>query len=74
MEQHSLSGAAVAAAAPEAPIFLLDAYLAVVVVYLAAAPADLPFPPPQQSRLRRALANLRFADREGSTELLPACK
>ena len=51
--RHSLSRAALVTTG--APIFLLDAFTALLVYYIAAAPPHLPFPPPQQSRLRAAL-------------------
>lgn len=41
------------------PIFLLDAYILILVYYTARCPPGLPFPPPQQSALRKAVAAIR---------------
>ncbi len=58
LSRHSLSrGALLADGAP--PIFLLDAYVLLVVMYTARSPPSLPFPPPQTSALRKTLAALR---------------
>lgn len=59
--RHSLSRAALTMSG--APIFLLDALTVVVVFYAPAQPgspqADLPFPPPQRSKLRAAVNAIR---------------
>ncbi|GIL48469.1 hypothetical protein Vafri_4983 [Volvox africanus] len=56
--RHSLSRAALAG--PEAPpIFLLDAYILIMVYYTSRCPPEVPFPPPQQSALRKAVASIR---------------
>jgi len=59
--RHSLSRAALTTSG--APIFLLDALTAVVVFYAPAQPGSpqhqLPFPPPQRSKLRAAVNAIR---------------
>ncbi|KAG2486738.1 hypothetical protein HYH03_014664 [Edaphochlamys debaryana] len=56
--RHSLSRAALAG--PDAPpIFLLDAYILIMVYYTSRCPPEVPFPPPQQSALRKAVAAIR---------------
>ncbi|GFR45227.1 hypothetical protein Agub_g6624 [Astrephomene gubernaculifera] len=58
LPRHSLSRAALAG--PDAPpIFLLDAYILILVYYTSRCPPELPFPPPQQSALRKAVAAIR---------------
>ncbi|KAJ9517351.1 hypothetical protein QJQ45_016723 [Haematococcus lacustris] len=58
MQRHSLSRGALLA--PDAaPIFLLDAYIVILVLFTLRAPPSLPFPPPQQSQLRKTIAAIR---------------
>jgi hypothetical protein len=40
-------------------VLLLDAFILVLVVYRAGAPGELPFPPPQQSKLSRIIADIK---------------
>jgi hypothetical protein len=42
-----------------ANILLLDAFILVLVLYRASAPAELPFPPPQDSLLWRAITEIK---------------
>lgn len=58
--RHSLSRAALVTSG--SPIFLMDAFTAIIVFYSPAAPPDLPFPPPQNSLLRITINRLK-ADR-----------
>ncbi|WIA11779.1 hypothetical protein OEZ85_011873 [Tetradesmus obliquus] len=51
--------AAVAEGKQAANILLLDAFILVLVVYRAGAPGELPFPPPQQSKLSRIIADIK---------------
>ena len=59
--RHSLSQAALTTSG--VPIFLLNAFTEVIVYYTAGTPADLPFPPPQTSLLRRNVNAVRAARR-----------
>ncbi|KAK3267501.1 hypothetical protein CYMTET_23947, partial [Cymbomonas tetramitiformis] len=55
--KHSLSQAALITSG--SPIFLLDAFTCIIVYYAPNCPADLPFPPPQNSRLRRKINTMK---------------
>eukprot|EP00195_Chlamydomonas_chlamydogama_P017072 CAMPEP_0202896248 /NCGR_PEP_ID=MMETSP1392-20130828/5266_1 /ASSEMBLY_ACC=CAM_ASM_000868 /TAXON_ID=225041 /ORGANISM="Chlamydomonas chlamydogama, Strain SAG 11-48b" /LENGTH=777 /DNA_ID=CAMNT_0049581523 /DNA_START=303 /DNA_END=2636 /DNA_ORIENTATION=+ len=66
LPRHSLSQAALLSS--PAPIFLLDAYILVMVFYTARCPPTIPFPPPQSSALRKAIGAIR-ADRKISPML-----
>lgn len=58
--QSALSlSAAVAEGRESANILLLDAFILVLVLYRASAPAELPFPPPQDSLLWRAITEIK---------------
>lgn len=58
--QAALSlSAAVAEGRTGANILLLDAFILVLVLYRAGAPPDLPFPPPQNSALWRAITEIK---------------
>lgn len=50
---------AVAEGQQAANILLLDAFILVLVVYRTGAPADLPFPPPQHSKLWRMIQDIK---------------
>jgi hypothetical protein len=54
----ALAGA-VAEGKQAANVLLLDAFILVLVVYRAGAPGELPFPPPQQSKLSRIIADIK---------------
>ncbi|KAF6265854.1 hypothetical protein COO60DRAFT_1697553 [Scenedesmus sp. NREL 46B-D3] len=54
----ALAGA-VAEGKQAANILLLDAFILVLVVFRAGAPGQLPFPPPQQSKLSRIIADIK---------------
>eukprot|EP00200_Dunaliella_tertiolecta_P008044 CAMPEP_0202381876 /NCGR_PEP_ID=MMETSP1127-20130417/39382_1 /ASSEMBLY_ACC=CAM_ASM_000462 /TAXON_ID=3047 /ORGANISM="Dunaliella tertiolecta, Strain CCMP1320" /LENGTH=964 /DNA_ID=CAMNT_0048980955 /DNA_START=356 /DNA_END=3245 /DNA_ORIENTATION=- len=41
------------------PIFLLDAYIVILVLYTSSCPSHIPYPPPQQSALRRSIGAIR---------------
>lgn len=51
--------AAVAEGHEGANILLLDAFILVLVLYRGSAPAELPFPPPQNSLLWRAITDIK---------------
>eukprot|EP00898_Chlorokybus_atmophyticus_P008263 jgi/Chlat1/8438/Chrsp80S07919 len=55
--RHSLSRAALTTS--NSPIFLLDAYTVLIVYYASTAPPDMPFPPPQQSLLRKTINGIK---------------
>lgn len=58
--QSALSlSAAVAEGREGANILLLDAFILVLVLYRSSAPAALPFPPPQDSLLWRAITDIK---------------
>lgn len=58
--QSALSlSAAVAEGRESANILLLDAFILVLVLYRASAPAELPFPPPQDSLLWRTITEIK---------------
>jgi hypothetical protein len=60
--------AAVAEGKQSANILLLDAFILVLVVYRAGAPGDLPFPPPQQSKLSRIIADIKRVSKVTGSE------
>ncbi|KAK9823450.1 hypothetical protein WJX72_002854 [[Myrmecia] bisecta] len=55
--RHSLSRAALITSG--APLFLMDTFTSLTLYYTAGYPAHIPFPPPQQSLLRRTINTLR---------------
>jgi len=56
--KHSLSRTALIAAGE--PIFLLDSFTHLIVYYVQGYPENLPFPPPQTSKLRQTINQLRL--------------
>lgn len=57
LQRHSLSRAALLSA--QAPIYLLDAYMALLVYYSQDAPPGMPFPPPPSSLVYRWVRQLQ---------------
>jgi len=55
--RHSLSRAALITSG--SPIFLMDTFTSIIVYYAPNAPPELPFPPPQNSKLRQAVNALK---------------
>lgn len=62
LQQHSLSRAALLTSG--APIFLLDAFTTIIILYTSGYPPHLPYPPPAGSAVRRAAAQLRGSRRQ----------
>ncbi|KAK9794932.1 hypothetical protein WJX73_000348 [Symbiochloris irregularis] len=59
--RHSLSSTAIETAG--APIFLLDAYTSIFILYTLGAPSSMPFPPGPSSAVRKAAAAMRIGRR-----------